>query len=154
MTLDRIGRVLASGFGSGFFPVAPGTAGSVVALIIGAGLLHASVWLLLLGCVLASLGGVWAVRRIGAAAADPGWVVIDEFAGQWISLLGLPVWGWRGVLAAFVLFRLFDIAKPGPVGWVDRRKDAWGLMGDDIVAGGLAALVLMAVGWAWPGLLG
>ena len=158
MTLDRCARLLASLFGCGFFPKAPGTAGSLAALILGVGLLWLSPWLLGLGCVLAGASGVWAVRRINARA-DPGWVVIDEVAGQWVALLaipllGLPALGWRGLLAAFVLFRLFDIAKPGPVAWADRRKDAWGVMGDDIIAGALAALVMLALGWSWPGLLG
>jgi len=149
---DRLARILASGFGSGCFPVAPGTAGSAVALIIGAGLLHLSFWLLLAGCVVACLAGLWAAGQLDPPD-DPGWVLIDEFAGQWIALLGLGAVTWQGLLAAFLLFRLFDIAKPGPVGWIDRRKDALGLMGDDVLAGALAALILLATGWLWPGLL-
>ncbi|MSP29934.1 MAG: phosphatidylglycerophosphatase A [Acetobacteraceae bacterium] len=153
----RCARLLASLFGCGFIPLAPGTAASVVAVILGGGLLWLSPWILGFGCVLAGAGGVWAVRRLDAPA-DPGWVVIDELTGQWVTLLaipllGLPALGWRGLLAAFLLFRLFDIAKPGPVGWADRRKDAWGVMGDDIIAGALAALVIVALGWSWPGFL-
>ena len=152
MKPDRLARMVASGFGSGFFPVAPGTAGSVVALAIGAGLLHLSFWLLLAGCVAACLLGLWAAGRL-SPADDPGWGVVDEFAGQWIALLGLGAVTWQGLLAAFLLFRLFDIAKPGPVGWVDRRKDAVGLMGDDILAGAMTTLILAATTWLWPGLL-
>ena len=145
-------RFLASGFGSGFFPVAPGTAGSLVALLIGAGLLHVSVWALLFAALLAIGIGLWAIRAADCAD-DPGWVVIDEFAGQWIALLGLARPSLMGLLAAFALFRFFDIAKPGPVAWADRRKDSVGVMGDDVIAGALAALVLFAARALAPGLL-
>jgi phosphatidylglycerophosphatase A len=75
-------------------------------------------------------------------ADDPGWVVIDEFAGQWIALLGVGTIAPLEIAAAFVLFRVFDILKPGPVGWADRRHGIFGIMADDIIAGALAALVL------------
>jgi phosphatidylglycerophosphatase A len=151
---DRVtfSRFLASGFGSGFFPVAPGTAGSLVALLIGAGLLHVSIWALLLAALMAIGAGLWAIRASGGAA-DPGWVVIDEFAGQWIALLGLARPSWSGLLAAFVLFRFFDIVKPGPIAWADRRKDAVGVMGDDVIAGALAAFFLVAARALAPGFL-
>ena len=110
MNLDRLARIVASGFGSGFFPVAPGTAGSLVALGIGAILLHFSVGLLVVACIAACAGGIRAVRRVHAEA-DPGWVVIDEFAGQWIALLGLGQVSLPGAIAAFILFRFFDITK-------------------------------------------
>jgi len=145
-------RFLASGFGSGFFPVAPGTAGSLVALLIGAGLLRVSVWAVLLAAVLAIGIGLWAIRAAGGGA-DPGWVVIDEFAGQWIALLGLARPSLTGLLAAFALFRFFDIAKPGPVAWADRRKDSAGVMGDDVIAGALAAFFLVAARVLAPGFL-
>ncbi|MBW4091525.1 MAG: phosphatidylglycerophosphatase A, partial [Proteobacteria bacterium] len=105
----------------------------------------------------ASLGGVWAIRAAGIRG-DPGFVVIDEVAGQWLALLGLaPAWGWpplRGVLAAFVLFRVLDVAKPGPVGWADRQAGAWGVMGDDLIAGTGVAVVLWGVRLVWPGAFG
>jgi phosphatidylglycerophosphatase A len=67
-------------------------------------------------------------------------VVIDEVAGQMVALLG-ATWrpSWAGLLIAFALFRLFDIAKPGPVGWADRRSGSLYVMADDLIAGGLAA---------------
>lgn len=145
-------RLIASGFGSGFFPWAPGTAGSVAALAVGAALLLASPWLLLAAAALAGIGGVWAVRA-AQAGDDPGWVVVDEFAGQWLTLLGLPALSWRGALAAFLLFRLLDIAKPGPIGWADRRPGPVGVMADDVIAGVSGALILAALARLWPGLL-
>jgi phosphatidylglycerophosphatase A len=100
----------------------------------------------------AILVGWWAVRSL-SAVGDPGWVVVDEFAGQWISLLGVPRANAAGLLAAFLLFRLLDISKPGPIGWIDRNKSALGVMGDDVLAGLLAAAILWAVRVWWPGLL-
>lgn len=152
LNTDKFARLLASGFGAGFFPVAPGTAGSLAALGIGALLLRVSMPLLVLACILACVGGFWAVRRIHAES-DPGWVVIDEFAGQWIAMLGMDETNWKNLLAAFLLFRLFDIFKPRPVSWADQRKDALGVMADDMIAGTMAALVLAIVFWQWPDLL-
>ena len=149
----RIARVVASGFGSGFAPVAPGTAGSFVALCLGAVLLKLSPAGLPLAILATSLGGLWAVGRAGGGG-DPGWVVIDEFAGQFIAMLPLSAPTPLGLLAAFALFRLFDITKPGPIGWADRQQGAAGVMADDLIAGGCAALLIWAFGTFWPGLTG
>jgi phosphatidylglycerophosphatase A len=135
-------RVVASGFGSGFFPVAPGTAGSLAALASGVPLFLASPWLLAAAALVASVGGIWAVHA-SDAKGDPGWIVIDEFAGQWIAMLGLSAVTPLGLLAAFALFRLFDIWKPGPVGWADRWHTPAGVIADDAIAGAMAAGVLL-----------
>lgn len=147
-----VSRLIASGFGSGFAPVAPGTVGSLVALAFGALLLIASGWALPLAIVLATLVGLWVIGPAGGAD-DPGWVTIDEFAGQWIALLPLSAPSPLGLLAAFALFRLFDITKPGPVGWADRQHGAAGVMGDDIIAGALAGAVLWGFQQSWPGVI-
>jgi phosphatidylglycerophosphatase A len=81
---------------------------------------------------------------------DPGWIVIDEFAGQWIAMLGLGRISLFGVIAAFVLFRCFDIIKPGPVGWADRKDGAVGVMADDVVAGLITASLLFLAGILFP----
>lgn len=146
----RIARIIASGFGSGFAPRAPGTAGSLAALVLGAGMLLLPVWVLPLAILAASVGGVWAVAEAGGAD-DPGWVVIDEFAGQWIAMLPLAAPTPLGLLAAFALFRLLDITKPGPIGWADRQHNAAGVMADDLIAGGIAAGILWAVQSRFPG---
>lgn len=137
----RLARFIAAGFGTGYAPIASGTVASAAAAICGAGLLLVSVWALALAAVLAAFGGYLAIRR-AAIDGDPGWVVIDEFAGQWITLLALPRPTLPGVLAAFILFRLFDITKLGPVGWADRRHGAFGIMADDVIAGLIAAALL------------
>lgn len=149
----RFARIVASGFGIGFVPVAAGTAGSLAAVLIGAGLMRLSPLALPAAALVATFGGLWAVRT-AAAVDDPGWVVIDEFAGQWIAMLTLRTGSPLALFSAFVLFRLLDIGKPWPIAWADRRKSAAGVMGDDVMAGGLAAGILWAVQKLWPGLLG
>ncbi len=136
-------RLAASGFGAGYAPRAPGTAGSLVGLALGALLLAAGHLPLLFACVVVTGVGIYAVGTLPEATLDPGWVVIDEIAGQMIVLLGLPHVSFAGLALAFALFRLFDILKPGPVGWVDARHDAYGVMGDDVVAGGMGLVVIL-----------
>ncbi len=134
----------------------PGTAGAAVGVMIGAvsyslGGVGALVW----ATLLAIAAGFWATRQV-EDAHDPPQVVIDEVAGQLIALLpipfllhvspaleamSLPVW-----LLAFVLFRLFDIWKPGIIGKVDRSQRKGAVMFDDLLAGGFAAATLAAVG--------
>ena len=80
----------------------------------------------------------------------PGWIVIDEVAGQMLALLAVPRASGPWLLAAFALFRLFDIAKPGPVGWADRHGGVAGIMADDLLAGAASGLVLLVASLAWP----
>lgn len=136
-------QLLAAGLGTGFAPVAPGTVASAAALAVGAALFAVSPWLLLGAAVAASVAGYIAITRVDAAG-DPGWIVIDEVAGQWLTLLGLAQLSWAGCAMAFVLFRLLDITKLGPVGWADRQHNPFGIMADDIIAGIIGALLLVA----------
>jgi phosphatidylglycerophosphatase A len=144
-------RFVASGGGSGLLPRAPGTWGSLAALAVGAALLAASPWVLAAGIVGATLAGFWAIPRAGGDA-DPGWVVIDEVAGMWLTMIALPAPSWLGLAVAFVVFRLLDITKPGPIGAIDRWHGAAGVMGDDLAAGLLGAALLYAlrIGTGWP----
>jgi phosphatidylglycerophosphatase A len=139
----NVARLIASGAGAGYAPRAPGTAGSLLALLLGALLMLAPAAVLPLAALAATLGGVWAIRA-ARVDGDPGWVVIDEVAGQWIALLGLARPTWPGLLAAFLLFRLLDITKPGPIGWADRQGGAVGIMADDVIAGAAVAVILYA----------
>ena len=147
-----VARLLASFGGSGYAPFAPGTAASLLAVLLGIPLLQAPPGMLALAAALASLLGLWAIRA-AQVEGDPGWVVIDEVAGQWIALMGLARPTLPGLALAFALFRLFDIVKPGPVGWADRRGGAAGIMADDLIAGALAAGVVWAVRSQWPGVV-
>lgn len=146
-------RLIASLFGAGFLRPAPGTWGSAAALVPGAALLAlAGPIAVAAGAVVLAALGWWAVARelLPDTDPDPGWIVIDEAAGLWVALAGLPGFSWLGVLAAFLLFRLLDIAKPGPVGWADRKGGAMGVMLDDLLAGAIAALVLLALAFVLP----
>jgi phosphatidylglycerophosphatase A len=145
----RLARFIAAGFGTGYAPVAAGTVASVAAVLVGAGLLDVSKPALALAALLATIGGYIAVER-AEVTGDPGWVVIDEFAGQWITLLALPHPSVAGLAAAFVLFRLFDITKWGPVGWADRRHGSFAIMADDVIAGLIAAALLLLIGAIRP----
>ncbi|ACI49975.1 phosphatidylglycerophosphatase A [Gluconacetobacter diazotrophicus PA1 5] len=148
-------RLIASFGGCGFSPFAPGTVGSLAALACGLGLLAHPLALAVAIVLCCAIGYVATARASGGV--DHGWIVIDEVAGMWITMFPLslpptPVHPWTpdriGVLwlvLAFALFRLFDITKPGPVGWFDRRHDAVGIMGDDIVAGLIGAFILAAI---------
>jgi phosphatidylglycerophosphatase A len=126
----------------------PGTWGSAVAL--PAALLGPLACLVLAALVV--LAGWVAVRDVLARGAtlaqggdqDPGWIVVDEAAGMLLALAALPAGaGWPWVVAAFALFRAFDILKPWPVSWADGLHGATGVMLDDVVAGALAGAVLV-----------
>jgi phosphatidylglycerophosphatase A len=147
-----LARLLASGFGSGFVPRAPGTAGALLGLVLGIPLLLAPQGVLAVGVLLVGLLGLWAIHA-ARIEGDPGWVVIDEVAGQWVALLGLARPSIVGLACAFALFRLLDIVKPGPVGWADRQGGAAGIMADDLIAGAIAGGILWATRQWWPGLL-
>jgi phosphatidylglycerophosphatase A len=103
--------------------------------------------------LLATFGGLWAIHA-ARVEGDPGWVVIDEFAGQFVTLLGLAHASITGLAAGFVIFRLLDIAKPGPIGWADRQTGATGIMADDVLAGLIGAGILWAIRSHWPAALG
>ncbi len=118
--------------------------------MVGGAILLVSPWLVALAGFGSAAAGYWALRRV-RVEGDPGWVVIDEFAGQWIALAALSHPSALGLLMAFLLFRLLDIAKPGPVGWADRQEGPLGIMMDDVLAGMFVAVVLGLVRLTWPG---
>lgn len=138
-------RFVASLGGVGFLRPAPGTWGSALALPLA----FAPGWACLLAAALLTAAGFWALARLNAAEDDPPWVVVDEAAGQALALAFAPP-GVFGALLAFGLFRALDILKPGPVGWLDRRPGAAGVMGDDLAAGALAALAMVLLAWLSP----
>ena len=127
---------------------APGSWGSATAILIAAGLVAMSGWLLEAALVAVCVVGVRAadVHEQVTGRKDASPVVIDEVAGQWTALLAAP-FDWRWWLAAFVAFRVFDILKPGPVRLAERLPGGYGVMADDVVAGALAAAVLLAIQW-------
>ncbi|MGB1872129.1 MAG: phosphatidylglycerophosphatase A [Candidatus Puniceispirillaceae bacterium] len=133
----------------GRFRPAPGSWGSAAAVLVAAGLVQLGGWALEIAALIVCVLGVRAAdiydRETGSKDASD--IVIDEVAGQWITLLVVP-FDWRWWIAAFVAFRLFDILKPGPVRLAERLPGGYGVMADDIVAGALAAACLLALQWA------
>ncbi|GGC55529.1 phosphatidylglycerophosphatase A [Siccirubricoccus deserti] len=144
-----LAMLVATMGGIGRLRPGPGTWGS--ALVLPAVLLG-SLGCLALAVVLA-VAGFWATYRVLGedTAADPAWVVVDEGAGQLLVLAALPAGaGFWGIVLAFLLFRFLDILKPGPVGWADRRHGAVGVMLDDLVAGVIAAALVLLLRAAFP----
>jgi phosphatidylglycerophosphatase A len=153
-------RLITTFFYVGHLRPAPGTWGSLAALPV-AWALHVlgGPVLLGLGALVAFAAGWWATAQEtkGKDNHDPSEIVIDEVAGQWLALLPVSIGAahvgaaltalWPGWIVAFVAFRLFDIWKPGPIGWADRRGDALGVMLDDILAGVAAALCVILGAW-------
>ena len=141
---------LATGLGSGYSPVAPGTAGTVVAVPLAALLLTAAAVVQLAILAAAALVAVWsagvAVARTGIK--DPSIVVVDEVIGQWLTLCGTSTYNWKTWLAAFLFFRAFDILKPPPVRQFEKLPEGWGIVADDAMAGIYAALCLALVNLA------
>ncbi len=153
-------------FGIGQLNPAPGTWGSLAAVVLAVLLYQAGGAMLLpLAVVLVTLLGFWAVPQVLANSddPDPSWIVIDEVAGQWLALCftfiplarhGVPVLAaWPAIVVPFLLFRLFDIWKPWLVGRADRRGDTTGLMLDDLWAGLFAGLTSVALAGLYHGLL-
>ena len=141
---------IASGFGAGFSPRAPGTVGSIAALLPWWFLMQDLSPLAYLAVVAAGFAlGTWAAHWVirETRIEDPGLVVWDEFIGVWIALFAAPA-GWPWMLAGLVLFRIFDIAKPWPVSWADRKlHGGFGAMLDDALAGLYALLLLQMVAY-------
>jgi phosphatidylglycerophosphatase A len=141
---------IASGFGAGFAPIAPGTVGSAVALLPYLGLRLAGTEWVLVACATVFAIGVLVAQRVidRLGTEDPGLVVIDEWVGQWLALaiieyavtalapqLGTPSLAWV-MAVGFVAFRICDVLKPWPANWADRAlHGGFGAMLDDTIAG-------------------
>jgi phosphatidylglycerophosphatase A len=143
--------LLATWFGCGLSPKAPGTVGALGALLPAVLFLRATnvpPLTLLLPVLLLTWPAIWASDRVAdeRGLKDPQIVVIDEVLGQWIALAGATTTNWKSIVAAFVLFRVFDITKPQPVRMLESLPGGTGIVADDLMAGIYAALVLFAAG--------
>jgi phosphatidylglycerophosphatase A len=149
--VDFLARVVATAFGSGYSPFAPGTAGSAVGLLLFWPMaawpwpwqVAAAAALFLVG----SLAGGRVARHVGLK--DPGIVVVDEVVGQWVTLAALPFTPVTAALG-FLLFRTMDIVKPWPARDLERVPGGWGIMADDVAAGVYAHLALRVALLVWP----
>ncbi len=156
---NEIPAMITTFMGAGLLKPAPGTWGTLAALPVFL-LIH--LYGGFVGVVLATVAvtgiGTWATEQAtrGKDNHDPSEIVIDEVAGMWIALWPVSFGAiyanahvldlWPGWVAAFLLFRLFDITKWGPVGWADRRDDAIGVMLDDVIAGVMAGVGVIVLG--------
>ncbi len=163
--MQRLADFVATFGYVGYLRPAPGTWGSLASLPVAFIAASVSPWVFW-GLIPAMfVAGLWAVRvrSQGAAPHDPPEIVIDEAVGQMIALLPVIIGAfgvgaslvelWPGWIGAFVLFRLFDIWKPGWIGWADKRQDPLGVMLDDVLAGVFAALFVILLGVLFHGLM-
>ena len=137
---------LAFGFGSGLSPIAPGTVGTIVAVLLY--LLSQSLDLLSYSLLTAGIciTGVWLCGKSSELLGvhDHGGIVWDEFAGYFITMIAAPP-GWLWIVLGFILFRIFDILKPWPIKWADEHVDGGlGIMLDDMIAG-LASFAVLQI---------
>lgn len=145
--------VIASGFGTGFSPYAPGTVGAALATVIWIvlSLFVSSLPLLLITAgliIVFTILGVWSANQLEPVwGKDPSRIVVDEMVGVWIPLLGAESGNLYYALLAFVLFRVFDILKPFGIRKMENLKGGWGVMMDDILAGIYSLLILLIVRW-------
>jgi phosphatidylglycerophosphatase A len=150
--VTRLAVLIATAGYSGYFPIAPGTVGSAVGLLVyglvwwsGLPLLEAA----LIGVTFAA--GTWAATRAERyfGGIDPGPVVIDEVLGMLVTLAFIPA-GWSAMLTGFVLFRILDVVKPYPANRLEKFHGGFGIMADDAMAGVYANLSLRALMWLLP----
>lgn len=150
--MTRVAVFIATVGYAGYFPVAPGTIGSLAGLLAyllvwWSGSVAVEVGLIVLLFAVGVWAGTTAERFFGGI--DPGPVVVDEVVGMLITLAFIPV-GVSGALIGFVLFRIFDVLKPYPAGRFERLHGGLGVMADDAMAAVYANITLRLVLWAWP----
>ncbi len=148
---NKAAEVIGTWFGCGYAPKAPGTAGSLGALVPAILLWKYAgfpAWSFAVLAAAAFAPAVWAAGVIAREKGldDPQIVVVDEVVGLWLTVAGATTLNWKSWAAAFVLFRLFDIWKPWPVNRLERLHGGLGIVADDAMAGIYGALVLFAAG--------
>lgn len=147
-----VSKTIATAFGAGLSPIAPGTAGAIVGVVLAYGsnsaMQAAGLNNILIACLnvalvlIISCGGVFSIRKVhGQWKHDDNRIVVDEVAGVWLATLFVPL-NWHYYLAAFVLFRFFDIRKPLFIKQLDRLETDWAVMLDDLLAGLYASILL------------
>jgi phosphatidylglycerophosphatase A len=142
---------IATAGGAGYWPWGPGTAGSIVGVLLAWLMARqfdwATGWPLLPVTLLATWPSVWASTVAADGDKDPQWIVIDEVVGQWLTLAGAVTLNWQAFAIGLVLFRIFDIVKPWPVRRFEALPGGWGIVVDDLMAGVYGAIVLFWLGW-------
>lgn len=154
--MPRFVIVIASNCGLGYAPVASGTFGTLAGIPLFYLLAPFAPWLYGVTWLGLLFLAFWAADQAGKiyGVADDGRIVVDELVGYLVTVAFLP-FSWATAGLAFFLFRFFDIFKPPPASWFDRKfKNGFGVVMDDVCAGLYAALVLRLLLWMWPGLGG
>jgi phosphatidylglycerophosphatase A len=141
-----VAQVIASFFYVGYVPIIPGTFGSMATFALYFGLIRFSHLTYIVATLLVIVLGIWAAGRMEKESKiiDPSFVVIDEVAGQLITLFLIPI-SWEFLLTGFVLFRIFDIVKPFPARQAEQLPGGFGIMLDDVLVGIYANLVLHCI---------
>ena len=138
---------LAFGLGTGASPYAPGTVGTLLGIPLVYLLAQYPLWVYLVATVGLTVIGIWVCEKTSKDIGehDHGGIVIDEVAGYLVTMIAIPVNIWT-LSVAFVVFRFFDIIKPWPIGWLDRKvKGGLGIMLDDLLAGVYGLLVMLVL---------
>jgi len=138
---------LSLGLGSGLSPFAPGTAGTVIAVLLYIPLSYLSLWNYIAVLIVASLAGIYLCQKTSDSLGvkDHPAIVWDEFLGYWLTMLLAPE-GWVWIVLGFILFRLFDIWKPWPIRVIDHKVEGGlGIMLDDLLAGAYAFTILQLI---------
>jgi phosphatidylglycerophosphatase A len=145
-----VARAIATWFGCGYFPFAPGTVGSLAAVAIGIALqvyfdIGRGTVLLMAAALL--LPGIWAADVVAKLEKreDPSLVVVDEVIGQWVTVAAAATLNWKSWLASLLLFRILDVWKPPPVRQLERLPGGIGIVADDVMAGVYGALAIFVL---------
>lgn len=143
---QRLAFVLATGFGSGYSPFAPGTAGSAVGLIFVWGMSFLDVPMQLMATLVITLLSMLAADIVAKSVGlkDPGLIVADEIAGMMVTMIAVPI-TIKSALIGFILFRVMDVVKPPPARQFEHFKGGVGIVADDLMAGVYANLALRGV---------
>jgi phosphatidylglycerophosphatase A len=149
--VKQFATLIATAGGAGYWPWGPGTAGSLVGVLIAWLMVRqfdwTTGWPLFLVTIFLTWPGVWASTVAAGERKDPQFIVVDEVLGVWLTLAGAVTWNWKAYALGFVLFRIFDIVKPWPVRRFEALPQGWGIVADDLMAGVYGAIVLFWFGW-------
>lgn len=143
----RTAWVLATWFGCGLFPIAPGTAGTLGAVPLYVLAMRESRWAVAASAFAVFVAGVWAASVVSEERRekDPQIVVVDEVAGFLVTMLPIAELSWRSIAVGFAVFRVLDVVKPWPARQLERMPSGWGIVLDDVAAGALGACIMAAL---------
>lgn len=154
ISLKNPWHFLATGFGSGLSPIVPGTMGTLAAIPLYLLLVQLPLtWYVIVLIITFAIGvKICQMTSDDMGVHDHGSIVWDEFVGLWLTMLVVPLFNlsttdWKWLITGFILFRFFDMVKPWPIGWLDKRiHGGLGIMIDDVVAGAMAGVALYFIG--------